>query len=386
MLMNGIHSFPRQEKLIYGRAADEVLLEDSEQSGWRRAFVVTSRSVGETPFFRRLAARLGGRIAGLYAGVAAHSPAESVLEGSNAARAAGADVLIAVGGGSVIDATKVMQACLWTDLQTEADLDRYRERPATQSATPALRMVAVPTTLSAAEFTPIAGITDTGRGIKHIFADPYLIPRLVILDPEATLWTPDRLFLATGLRAVDHCVETLCSISPTPYGDAMAREGLRLLTEGLRAAKADPGDLAARLRCQLGAWMAISGPVSGVPVGASHAIGRVLGAACDVPHGETSCVLLAGTLVWNASHDNGAQSVVASVMGAPALSAAETVRALVSELGLPGSLAAVGVSADRYDEIAEKSMVMVQSPSTSGNRRPIGSADDIKEILALVAG
>lgn len=385
MLTSGTHTFPKQEKLIYGRSAGEVLVEDSDHSGWHRAFVVTSRSVGEMPFLHGVVAALGGRIAGLYAGITAHSPVEAVLEGSKMAREAGADLMIAVGGGSVVDATKVMQACIWHDLRAEADLDDYRERPAAQSTPPALRMVAVPTTLSAAEFTPIAGITDPRRGIKHIFAAPYLVPRLVILDPEATLCTPERLFLATGLRAVDHCVETLCSASPTPYGDAMAREGLRLLTSGLRATRIDPTDLAARLQCQLGAWIAISGPVSGVPAGASHAIGRVLGAACDVPHGETSCVLLPGALTWNASYDDGAQAVVASVMGSPSLSAAETVRALVAELGLPGSLAAVGVGPERYDEIAEKSLVMVRSASTSGNRRPIDSANDIKEILALVA-
>lgn len=384
MIASGVHVFPKQEGLIYGRPASAALAEDSDQAGWRRAFVVTSRSVGETPFLRDALAALGDRIAGLYAGVTAHSPVAAVLEGSNAARQAGADILIAIGGGSAIDAAKVMQACIWHDLRTSADLDGYRERPPSLPAAPSLRMIAVPTTLSAAEFTYIAGITNTKQGIKYIFSNPYLIPRVVILDPAATLHTPDRLFLATGLRAVDHCVETLCSSSPTPYGNATAREGLRLLGPALRAAKADPTDLDARLRCQLGAWLAISGPVSGVPVGASHAIGRVLGAACDVPHGETSCVLLPATLAWNASHDDGAQAAVAEVMGAPGRSAADTVRTLVAELELPGSLAAVRVGPERHEEIAEKSLVMTRSPSTSGNRRPIRSPQDIKEILALV--
>lgn len=201
------------------------------------------------------------------------------------ARRVGADLLIAVGGGWVIDAAEVTQICLWLNIVDAPALDTYQmgETRGEPETAPSLRMVAVPTTLSAAESTSIAGIIAVLRGIKSIFSHPNVVPKTVVLDSAATLHTPDRLSQGIGIGAIDHCVETLCSNAPTPFGDATAREGLRLLASGLRADKADTADIPAQLRCQLGAWLAISGSVAGGPAGASHAIGRVLGGAFGVP-------------------------------------------------------------------------------------------------------
>jgi maleylacetate reductase len=167
-----------------------------------------------------------------------------------------------------------------------------------------------------------------------------------------------------------------------PYADAMASEGLRRLSRA--ALRRDPGDLEARLDCQIGAWLAISGPVTGVPLGASHAIGRVLGGACGVPHGHTSCILLAPVLRWNAPADGGSQRRVAQLMGEPeGVSASEAVARLVTDLGQPARLRDVSVGRDRFEELAAKSLVMLSHPATSGNQRPIGAADQVIEILEL---
>lgn len=388
MVRTGVHMFPRQDRIVYGRAAAEVLDEETSGPGLEKCLIITSRSVAKTRFLQTILTKLGSRVAGVYADVAAHSPVEAVLDGADMVRRVDADVLVAVGGGSVIDAAKVMQICLWHNIADAPALEAYRmgEAHDATAQSPSLRMIAVPTTLSAAEFTSIAGITDLSRGIKSIFSHPYIIPKTVVLDPAATLHTPDRLFLGSGIRAVDHCVETLCSNAPTSFGDATAQEGLQLLASGLRAVKANPADTPARLGCQLGAWLAISGSASGVPTGASHAIGRVLGGAFGVPHGETSCVLLPGVLRWNGSHDDGAQARVAETMGESKCSAAVAVASLVEDLGLPGTLKAVGVVASHFDEIAEKSLVMIRNSATSGNRRPVTSVRDVKEILSLVEG
>ncbi|MFA5970677.1 MAG: iron-containing alcohol dehydrogenase [Sphingomonas sp.] len=385
-MLSGNHVFPRQERLVYGFSAAQVLPDDAARNGWKRAFVISSRSVAVSDYAAAIIAALGSRIAGIYPGVTAHSPIASVIEAANSARACAADVIIALGGGSVIDAAKMAQACLWTGIDAVVDLPDFAARHArTRHQSPNPRLIAIPTTLSAAEFTHIAGITDPQTGIKHIFEAAAIIPRLVILDPAATRETPMRLMLGTGIRAVDHCVETLCSIAPTPYGDATAAEGLRRLPAALRALHANPDDLAARLECQLGAWMAISGPASGVPAGASHAVGRVLGGAFGVAHGETSCVMLPAALNWNRGYDDGAQARVAALMGHDG-PAANAVAALVADLGLPGSLRAVGVAPDAFGEIADKTLLMIRHHATSGNRRPIRAARDVLEILALAAG
>jgi hypothetical protein len=159
----------------------------------------------------------------------------------------------------------------------------------------------VPTTLSAGEFSAIAGVTDERHWVKELFQHARIIPRAVVMDPAVTVHTPEWLWLSTGIRAVDHCVEGICSGEANPYADAQALHGLALLCRGLPRVKADPGDLAARLDCQIGSWLSMEPLASGVPMGASHGIGYVLGAVFDVPHSHTSCIMLPAVMRWNKS-------------------------------------------------------------------------------------
>src|SRR5690606_14031311 len=142
----------------------------------------------------------------------ARAPGGAVAAGAAEARRVGAALLVALGGGSVIDATKVMQLCLWAGLTEPGQLDAYRagrgEGRVDVAAVPAgVRMVAIPTTLSAAEFTPFAGVTDVTRKAKEGYSHPQLAPRAVVLDPALAARTPERLWFSTGLKAVDHAVE-----------------------------------------------------------------------------------------------------------------------------------------------------------------------------------
>ena len=126
-----------------------------------------------------------------------------------------------------------------------------------------------------------------------------IIPATVILDPAITIHTPEWLWLSTGIRAVDHCVEGICSAEAHAYGDAQALQGLTLLSHGLPRVKGNSNDLDARLDCQLGTWLSMGPLASGVPMGASHGIGYVLGAQFDIPHGHTSCIMLPAVMRWN---------------------------------------------------------------------------------------
>jgi maleylacetate reductase len=252
--------------------------------------------------------------------------------------------------------------------------------PAVQA--PVVRQIAVPTTLSAGEFSAISGVTNEATKVKEMLRHPRIIPMAVVLDPALTRHTPEWLFLSTGIRAVDHCVEGICSAEAHPFADAQALRGLALLVDGMRRVKADPNDLDARLDCQLGSWLSMAPLATGVPMGASHGIGYVLGAAFGVPHGHTSCIMLPAVMRWNRAADGGRQALVAAAMGAPGAEAGDLLDAFIGGLGMPRRLAAVQVGRDAFPQIAEAAM---RTPWVPRNPRPIAGPAQVMEILELAA-
>lgn len=387
-ILSGAYRFSRQDTVIYGRAVADAVAELAARYGAKRLLIVTTRSLaGADGAATKLAAKLGALCVGVHANVGAHSPREDVLAGAMLARETRADLLVAIGGGSAIDAAKVMQLCLWADVTEPAQLDPWRagrgdDRRDPATLKPGVRMIAAPTTLSAAEFTPFAGVTDTGRRVKEGFTHPDLAPLGVILDPAITLATPPRLWLSTGIKAVDHAVEQLCHPERSPVGDALAAEGLRLLGAGLPACHANPGSLEARALCQHGMWLAISGAASGRGMGPSHAIGHTLGGSYRVPHGITSCITLHAVLTWNAKHDPLRQALVSRLLDRKGVPAATAVRELVKSLGLPTQLAEVSIGRSHFRAIAEHAM---HDRGVRNNARPIRGVEDVMEILELAA-
>ena len=151
-------------------------------------------------------------------------------------------------------------------------------------------------------------------------------------------------------------MEDICSTNAQPLSDGTSLHALRLLGRGLRAVKADPADLEARLDCQLGSWMSIMGSQNGVQKGASHGIGHVLGGTAGVPHGYTSCVMLPPVLRFNEPVNAERQAWVSEALGRPGAKAGDVVAELVAGLGLPGRLRDVGVQPEQLDRIAEELM------------------------------
>ncbi|MDE2580474.1 MAG: iron-containing alcohol dehydrogenase, partial [Rhodospirillales bacterium] len=282
---SGIHRFPDMDRVVYGEAFDLAASREVERLGARAVFVLASGTLSrETDLVDRLRAALGPRLAGVWTRMAPHTPRTDVVDAANAARAARADLLMTLGGGSLTDAAKMIGLCLGNDVTTPAGLDAFRARIEADGTTrrpptrpPGVRAIVIPTTLSAGEYTFFAGCTDTERHVKESYGERLMVPRVVILDPAITVHTPEWLFLSTGIRAVDHAVEDLCAINAQPYSDATSLHALRLLGRGLAAVKADPADVAARLDCQIGAWLSVVGSQNGVAKGASHGIGHVLG-------------------------------------------------------------------------------------------------------------
>lgn len=384
-MLIGALQLPMQEKVIYGVAAAEAMDAEVTRLGANRVFVLTTRSLANGPLVNAICDALGKRCAGVYEKISSHTPRSDVVAAMQAARAAAADLLVAVGGGSVIDATKVIQLGLTSGVDSIQDLDAYvtgmrfpAERSASDNCYQGIRSIAVPTTLSAAEFTAFAGVTDERRGVKEVFHHEPQIPKVVILDPAATLSTPQSLMLSTGVRAIDHCVETFCSPGSTPLTDAYSINAMRLLCTALPGVTAAPEDLTLRQQCQFAMWMSIQGPASGVPIGASHGIGRILGSLFGVPHGQTSCILLPAVLRWNAVVNEARQNEFMKRLGLPVQSLAELVRDLVKSLGEPTTLREVGVTRTQFLELARKSF---NSGFLIHNPRQITSPADVMSIL-----
>ena len=390
MLHSGRVVFGEMDQVVFGRPAAEVVAEEARQLEAERVFLMASgtlnRTTDEVAKVRRA---LGNRFAGLFDRMPPHTPRRAVIEAAAAAREAGADMIATIGGGSVTDAAKAVRLCLANDIRTAEALDQYRPVKGSDDAlgpppcnAPAVPQVTVPTTLSAGEFSAIAGVTDERSRVKELFRHPRIIPRAVVLDPAVTAHTPEWLWLSTGIRAVDHCVEGICSGEANPYADAQALHGLALLCRGLPRVKADPGDLAARLDCQIGSWLSMGPLAAGVPMGASHGIGYVLGAVFDIPHGHTSCIMLPAVMRWNKPANAERQALVAAAMGHPGDDAGDVLDTFIGGLGMPRSLGAVKIVPGSFARIAEQVM---DTPWVPRNPRPIVGPAQVREILELAA-
>jgi maleylacetate reductase len=384
----GIYSMTAHERIVFGTPAEEAVVSEARAYGRSRIFLTSTRSLVDKQNgpLQRLERALGAAHAGTYAAIRSHSPREDVVAGARAAREARADLLVAVGGGSVIDATKAMLLCLWVGVDTPEAMEPYcsgfeRTRSAALALPAApIRMISVSTTLSAAEFTENAGITQSATNTKQSFRHRLFAPRSIVLDPAATLDTPDWLLFCTGIRAVDHAVEHYCNPRANPATEAASLQGLRLLNRALPAIRKDPLDLGPRLEAQFGMWQAIAAGAAGVATGASHGIGYALGATFGIAHGHTSCVMLPAVLKWNATVNGERQRALSEAMGAPSRPAWELVKELIAGLGQPVTLRDVGITRENIDELARRAL---EYYPVKVNPRPIRTVEDVKEILEL---
>jgi maleylacetate reductase len=390
MLRSGRVVFGGMDVVVFGRPAAEVVAEEARRYQAQRVFLMVSGTLNHTTDeVAKVRRALGNRFAGLFDRMPPHTPRRAVIEAAAAAREAGADMIATIGGGSVTDGAKAVQLCLANDIRTAEALDQYRPVKGPDGAlgpppcnAPSVPQVTVPTTLSAGEFSAIAGVTDERHRVKELFRHPRIIPRAVVLDPAVTVHTPEWLWLSTGIRAVDHCVEGICSGEANPYADAQALHGLALLCRGLPRVKADSGDLAARLDCQIGSWLSMGPLASGVPMGASHGIGYVLGAVFDIPHGHTSCIMLPAVMRWNKPINGERQALVAAAMGHPGEDAGDVLDTFIAGLDMPRSLGAVKIMPESFPRIAEQAM---DTPWVPRNPRPIARPAQVREILELAA-
>ncbi len=386
-MLNGKYEFLAQDRVVFGRPAGEAVAEQVELYRAQKVFLVSSKTLSrKTDVVDTIRRTLGARFAGLFDETIQHVPRESVIACADSVRRAEPDLIVTIGGGTPIDTVKIALVCLAENVRSVEALGEYRvqvrpdgTRHAPAVGRPPLRQIVVPTTLSAAEFSNLGGCTDLARKVKDLYTGREIGAQVAILDPRLTVHTPDWLWLSTGIRAVDHAVETICSRAPQPFTDATCLHALAMLDRSLRRNKERPDDLDARLDSQLGAWLASTG-LGRIEWGASHGIGHQLGAVADVPHGHTSCVLLPSVLAYNKPVNGPRQQQIATALGRPNDDAAEAIGDLILALGMPRTLRDVGVKREHYDFIANGAM---QNMMVRSNPRPITAPAQVKEILDL---
>ncbi len=390
-MKTGEVTFTRLERVTYGIPIGKAVADAVERAGASRVFIMASRTlIVRNQEIQEVIEGLDGKVCGVYSGMPPHTPRDAVLEAVESARKGRAEMIVTIGGGSITDAAKAVCLAMEHDLKNIQDFDPFIVQTAPDGSTitpeyraPTMPLLCCPTTLSAGEYNPLAGVSDPRKGVKQAIRSPGMAPSEVILDPALTLPTPEWLWLSTGVRAVDHCVEAICSPSANAYCDAQSLHGLKLLTKGLTATKADPTDLQARSDCQLGAWLSMSSVQAGVPKGASHAIGHILGGSFGVSHGHTSCVMLPHVMRWNLSKDTEKrQRLVAAAMGNENRSAGDILQEFIQSLGMPSSLKEVGVTEADFERCAKLSM---HDRWIHTNPKPIKGPEDVLEILKLAS-
>lgn len=389
--------------ITYGLPFDQACAHHIENTlHAQRVYIIASNSLSKnTSALKRLQDALGDKVVGLRIGMAPHTHWNQVLEVAQDASSKNPDCIVTLGAGSLTDAAKVVTYMLSNGITTSEGMDKLAASPH-DFKDPSIKHVAIPTSLSGGEYQALAGVTrDDGSDRKCLFNLPKQNPFLVVLDPELTTTTPERIWLSTGVRAVDHCVETLCSLLSNEKGDREAEKGLLRLVPALIRTHKDPKDLDARYETMRGVIEAMSAVSSGVPLGASHAIGHQLG-PLGVGHGETSCVMLPAVCKWNKKVG---ANVERQAYCTKVLLRSPTVKELLEakygkdtvesgnldlgdildvifkEIGMPRTLKDVGVGRDKLDGLAENSLTdhWIQT-----NAKPITEKEQVMEILEMV--
>lgn len=349
-------TLPRLERVISGPGSVERLAAELDRYGCTRVVVVTGKTLAVSRTLSRISTLLGSRCVSVFDGARQHVPSRSVDALVTSVRQHRADCLVSVGGGSPIDTAKAAVHAL---------IGEAGESP--------LVHIAIPTTLSAGEFTDVAGITDETTRVKRAVYDVRLAPRTVIADPEVTLDTPEWLWAASGIRALDHAVETLYASRVHPISEPLAIRAIEMLLEHLPRAVDDippvrrgrpsgPPDtaLAHRAECQMAAWLAVFG-VTNAGFGLSHVLGHQIGPRWNVAHGVTSAIVLPHAMRFMAAHAPDRFRPIAQGFGIAfdgrdpgqaASACAARAAAFIAQFNLPARLRDVGVPEGKMGEIA----------------------------------
>jgi maleylacetate reductase len=320
-------------RVVFGPGAVDRLGEEVDRLGARRVLAIAGGRAIDG-----LVRRLGDRWAGSFTDVQQHVPVEVAARAVTAARELETDCLVAMGGGSSTGLAKAVAL----------------EHPAP--------IVAVPTTYSGSEATPIYGLT--GPDGKRTGRDLRVLPRAVVYDPTLTVGLPAAVTGPSGMNALAHCVEALYAPGANPVTSPLAEEGARVLHRGLPRAVADPADLAARSDALLGAWLA-GAALAAAGVGIHHQLCHLLGGNYRLPHAELHAVMLPHAVRFVTPAARPQLDRLAAVLGVD--DAAGGLWDLARRLGTPAGLAELGLPEAELDRAAAQAVAtVVQTPRRAG--------------------
>jgi alcohol dehydrogenase class IV len=374
--------FYLRPRVLYKAGLVRELANEIGRLGARRALIVADAGVARSGLLDAVRTGLGDEIevAGVYSDVPANSSVRAVEHGAEYARSVGADLLIAVGGGSPIDTAKCMRILI-TEGGRLLDYQGYNllERPL-------IPMVAIPTTSgTGSEVTPFAVILDEDAHVKMTYASPFLAPDLALLDPEMTRTLPPRLTAATGMDALTHAIEAFVSTEANPLSDAMALQAIDMIANHLRAATHTGEDMEARGQMLVASCIAGMAFTSGF-LGIVHAMAHAVGGVFEVHHGTANAILLPHGMRFNALVAPHRMARVARSLGVNVGGRSQedviedgiaAVLALSNDCGLPPRLRDVGVTEEALPGIAE---VALTDAAIYTNPRQAGP-EDVLEIL-----
>ena len=330
-------------RVLLGRGSSERIADEAARLGARRALLVAAPSAADSA--DRAAEALGQRLAARFDRPAPHTPVAVTAEVMQLIGAGGADCVVGIGGGSAIGLAKAVSA------RTGAS------------------QIAVPTTYSGSEATPVLG--ETEQGVKTTRRDPALAPGTIIYDPDLTLAMPVGLTRTSAVNALAHAVEALWAPETTPVTRALATEAANGILEALPDVLVAPEDPQARERLQSAAWLAGS-CLAQARMGLHHQLAHALGGTFDLPHAELHTMLLPHVMAFNRRSAPAAFDRLARSAGPDPVAA---VADLARGYDGPRTLAELGVAREQLRGIAER---VVAGPYP--NPRPL-TVDAVAELL-----
>ncbi|MHA4854672.1 iron-containing alcohol dehydrogenase [Rhodococcus sp. MSC1_016] len=355
-----------------------------EDYGYERAFIFSSRTLNQkTDVIDRLAAALGPRLVGRSDRVGEHAPVKNVLSAIQEVEGSDADVMVTVGGGSVMDFGKFVQLGVTEGVRTHDDLRALRiDQEPKLNQRPTLRQIAIPTTFSLSEWTAAGTPVDDETGKKIILRIPDGVGRAIVYDPSIVAHTPRHLALVTAVRGLDHAVNSVLSTRPNDLCIDLCLQAIRQFAAGIPLLARGDVETAIPL-LQRASFLAGMCQLS-VPHGFSHFMVHVFAPWAHVGHSETACVMMLAQARWLRGHGDPRIEQVTAAMGRPGDPLDVIVRDLLEVCDLPTTVRELGVDPQRLDDVVP--LALAHPYVTYHNLRPIRTAEDISTILASVAG
>ncbi len=377
------------EDIYHDANAGEALQRVLDKWNYRRVFIICSRTLNtKTEVIRGLEKALGDKCVGLTDKIGEHAPIENVLAAARAARDANADVILSVGGGSVIDLGRVMQICLSEGIYDKATLLKheagvkpdYSDLVYSTTRIPSIRQIVIPTTMATAEWTSGATPVDEDTHLKARFHARHGAAQAIIYDPDIVAQTPPSLLLSTAVRGLDHAINTRCALQPNPLASVLAEQAIVRFIQYLPRIKRNPHDREAMHNCQLAVSCCGMAQMSAIH-GFSHYMVHIVGPYASVGHSNAACVLMLAQAKWLEQYAGEQHGAIKRLLGRESEPFHAILEDLLNTLEMPTRFKDLDISGEQLDEMAP--FALDHPFATRYNLKPLTTTEEVRAVLAL---